>query len=234
METDNKLTYHKLLWYIIIFSLLGLAAEFLYGFLILGVIQFRKGLILGPLSIAYGISAVIMILVLKRFKGHKFILFIIGAILGSFLEYFFSFILEGMLGVRFWNFIMIFNLNGRVCLLHSIIFGFLSVVLIEFVIKWIDKLIDKMYKKSKVNKIINIILNVIIILEVLFTCWGIIVYKKRADDIYNEVKVFEEKNFIEKIGENIFTDNLMNSIYPKIRFVSKDGQIIMINELVNK
>ena len=48
-EENNN--FHKYLWYVIIFSIVGLLAEFIYG-----VVITKKGFILGPLAIIYGIS----------------------------------------------------------------------------------------------------------------------------------------------------------------------------------
>lgn len=63
-EKNNN--FHKYLWYVIIFSMVGLLAEFIYGFVIT-----KKGFILGPLAIIYGMVAGIDIAVLKNIKDIK-------------------------------------------------------------------------------------------------------------------------------------------------------------------
>ena len=111
----------------------------------------KKGFILGPLAIIYGIVAGIDIAVLKKYKGHKVKLFILGAVLVTAIQYAISFLFEGILGATFWNYSEIkFNLNGRACVLTSILWGILTVIIIELVQKWLDKILDK-----KPNKIIK-------------------------------------------------------------------------------
>ena len=96
-EENNN--FHKYLWYVIIFSIVGLLAEFIYG-----VVITKKGFILGPLAIIYGIVAGIDIAVLKKYKGHKVKLFILGAVLVTAIQYAISFLFEGILGATFWNY----------------------------------------------------------------------------------------------------------------------------------
>ena len=144
-EKNNN--FHKYLWYVIIFSMVGLLAEFIYGFVIT-----KKGFILGPLAIIYGMVAGIDIAVLKKYKGHKVKLFILGAVLVTAIQYAISFLFEGILRATFWNYSEIkFNLNGRACVLTSILWGILTVIVIEFVQKWLDKILDKKPKKNHKN-----------------------------------------------------------------------------------
>ena len=71
MENKKQLTIHQLFWYFVIFSVLGLIIETLYGYATMGIWQSRKGLIWGPFCPVYGVGAVILILLLK-FKAFLF------------------------------------------------------------------------------------------------------------------------------------------------------------------
>ena len=51
----EKITVHQLIWYIVIFSIVGLLIETTYGYITTGVIESRKGLILGPFCPIYGV-----------------------------------------------------------------------------------------------------------------------------------------------------------------------------------
>ncbi len=228
----KKQTVHQIVWYMLIFSILGLIVETIYGYATTGILESRKGLILGPFCPIYGVGAVIILLLLDRFKGHKIKLFIYGAILGSFIEYILSFMLEAMYGSRFWSYSNFMNINGRICLLYSAFWGVLSIVLIEFVKKYIDKFIDKINGKARI--ITDIALIIFFSVDILLTVWGISVYKARAKDVYNDVKVFEEKNIIQKAGDAIFTDDIMSKIFPNLRLVDESGNEIWIKDIINK
>ena len=226
----KKQTVHQIVWYMLIFSILGLIVETIYGYATTGILESRKGLILGPFCPIYGVGAVIILLLLDRFKGHKIKLFIYGAILGSFIEYILSFMLEAMYGSRFWSYSNFMNINGRICLLYSAFWGVLSIVLIEFVKKYIDKFIDKINGKARI--ITDIALIIFFSVDILLTVWGISVYKARAKDVYNDVKVFEEKNIIQKAGDAIFKDDIMSKIFPNLRLVDESGNEIWIKDII--
>lgn len=233
-EKSNKVTFHQIVWYMLIFSFLGLVVETIYGYLTMGVWQSRKGLILGPYCPIYGVGAVIIILFLNKFRNQKIKLFIYGGILGSVIEYLLSFGMEAMYGTRFWNYTDAYNLNGRICLLYTVFWGILSLILICVVKKWIDKLINKVNYKNKVVKIIDIIIAVLFTVDILLTIWGTTVYKNRAKDEYNKVKIFEEKNIFEKVGDVLFPNKMMENIFPNLRFLDNQGNEIMIRDVLKE
>ena len=65
---DNKkqtITFKQILWYFIIFSIIGLIIETIFCYITTGVLESRKGLIWGPFCPVYGVGAVILILLWK-------------------------------------------------------------------------------------------------------------------------------------------------------------------------
>ena len=56
----------RLLAYFVIFSILGLIIETLYGLVTKGVIESRKSFLYGPFCAIYGVGAVVMILGLQK------------------------------------------------------------------------------------------------------------------------------------------------------------------------
>ena len=55
MKEENRIDIHKLFWYFLIFSILGLIIETLYCYLLSGVLESRKGFIWGPFCPVYGV-----------------------------------------------------------------------------------------------------------------------------------------------------------------------------------
>lgn len=207
-ENNN---FHKYLWYVIIFSLLGLVAEALYGFVIT-----KKGFILGPLCVIYGITATINILILNKYKGHKIKLFILGAILATAMQYAISFLLECILGATLWNYSAIrFNINGRVSILTSIIWGVLTVISIDLIQKWIDKVLDR--KPSKIIKVIDIIMTILISTVIILTFWGIVIYKIRMKETMGGKNYISNNNIIEIFQNKAFSNENIEKVFPNLK-----------------
>lgn len=220
--------FHSIIWYVFIFTIVGLLLEFAYAFIYTNVFKTPKGLILGPFCIIYGIEAAIFITILDKFKGHKLKLFICGSVLGLLSEYIISFIIDALNGGRIWNLIYQFNLNGRTCLIHAIIMGILAILLINIAKNIVDCISKKI--KGIARNIIDTIIIILIVINILLAIWGLSAYKQRASDIYYEVKIFEEKNFIDKAADKIFSDELLINLYPNARFIDDNGNIVWLKD----
>lgn len=101
MEEREKVSIHQILWYFIIFSVIGLFIETIYCYITTGVLESRKGLIWGPFCPVYGVGASLLILLLNRFKDSKIKLLIYGGIMGDVIEYLMSYGLEAIYSTRF-------------------------------------------------------------------------------------------------------------------------------------
>ena len=77
LKQKNSVDYHMIIWYFLIFSILGLILETVYGYLTMGKWESRKGLIIGPFCPIYGVGAVIFILLLTRYQDSKMKLFVL-------------------------------------------------------------------------------------------------------------------------------------------------------------
>lgn len=84
----------------------------------------NSGTLFGPWLPIYGLGGIFVLILLKRFKKNPIIIFILSLIICTTIEYFSSCYLELTKGVRYWDYSNYFiNLNGRICLEASIIFG---------------------------------------------------------------------------------------------------------------
>lgn len=121
----------RIVFYFFLYSLLGWAMESIY-------ISFgqRKlintGFLYGPFCPIYGFGAVVLNVLLIHLQGKPLLIFTVGFIVLSVWEYFVGFLLEKIFKTKYWDYSNNkFNINGRVCLLNSIYWGFLSVFFIE-------------------------------------------------------------------------------------------------------
>lgn len=231
MEEKKEIKIYDLIWYFIIFSILGMVIETLYCYITTGVIESRKGLIWGPFCPVYGIGAVVLIYVLNRYRKNWLLLFITGTILGSVVEYMLSFGLEAIYGIRFWEYSYITeNLNGRICIPYSIFWGMLSILVIKLIKPIIDKLINLI--PQYFGKKLEIVLIIFLILDTFCTIYAIEVCK---NDILFSNSEIEAKSSVEKnlldIGEQLFPTEKVLKTFPNLR-VKDNGKEIFIRDLI--
>ena len=112
--------------YFFAYSILGWACECLYC----GIPARRfinRGFLEGPYCPIYGCGALIVILVLDPLKGHPLLLFL-GAMI------FTSWLMEKLFHSKWWDYSeRPFNINGRVCLLNSLLFGIMGLAVMYVV-----------------------------------------------------------------------------------------------------
>ena len=149
----------RMLAYFIIYSVVGFIIETAFGFITKGVIESRQSFLYGPFCAIYGVGAVIMIPLLKRFKKNNYTLFLGGFVIGSIVEYLISLIGEVIFHIKWWDYSsMAFNIGGRICIAFSFFWGILAIYLMSHFNPIIDKLIDKIKEKISLKALISKIL----------------------------------------------------------------------------
>ena len=203
----KEFDFHKIIWYMILFSILGLLIETIYGYVSTGILESRKGLILGPFCPIYGIGAAFFIVTLSDYKASKVKLFIMGAIVGTIFEYICSYILQVIYGSMFWDYsYTTYQINGRVSLTYTVFWGILAVLLVKYLKPQMDKIINKIPSKFW-DKAITIFL----IVDIALTILGVTVYMNRAE------KKYKNELINETVLDKIFNDNIMSFIFPNLR-----------------
>ncbi|MCL1415455.1 putative ABC transporter permease, partial [Escherichia coli] len=110
---------------------------------------------------------------LDMYKSNIILVFILGIIITSVLEYITSFLLEAIFHTKWWDYSKHkFNIHGRVCLLNSTLFGILSVILVEFINPIIVDFVSKF--PEKIVFIVTIILAALIVIDFVVTVQAMI------------------------------------------------------------
>ena len=159
IEQNNKVTNEKtkftlwrILTYFIIYSILGFVVETLFGLVTKGVIESRQSFLYGPFCAIYGVGAVVMLYFLQYFKKNKYTLFLGGFLIGSVVEYLISLIGEYIFNVKWWDYSdMAFNINGRICIAFSFIWGLLAIYLVCHINIKVDRIIEKLKSKFSIK-----------------------------------------------------------------------------------
>lgn len=93
----------------------------------------NRGFFVGPYVPIYGFCALIFLFLLKD-ETSPINIFVYSAIIASFIEYITSYLMEKIFKARWWDYSdKPFNINGRVYLINSTIFGILGYILIGIV-----------------------------------------------------------------------------------------------------
>lgn len=158
--------------YFIIYSFLGWICEVIYC----GIPAkkfINRGFLNSPLCPVYGIGSLLVINFLLKFQNNLLALFLLGGLVTSILEYFTGFILETLFQTKWWDYSKNkFNIHGRVCLLNSILFACLSVILVKLIHPYIKTLLS--HVPINVATFLSYILFVILLIDLLLTIKSLI------------------------------------------------------------
>ena len=118
----------------IMFSMVGWISEVLY----VGIFHEHKfvnrGFLYGPLCPVYGFGGIVILLLPPSLYQTWIPLFFASMILCTIVEYFVSWFMEKLFHARWWDYSNYkLNIKGRICLLNSVLFGFLGLGVIRFV-----------------------------------------------------------------------------------------------------
>lgn len=93
----------------------------------------NRGFLHGPLLPIYGFGAIFILLVTLPARDNLVLVWILGVIAATVLEYITGAIMERLFKVRYWDYSnQKFNVNGHICLSSSIAWGFFSIFLVQF------------------------------------------------------------------------------------------------------
>ena len=127
----------------IIYSFIGWVIEVIYVYYDEDKLV-NRGFLIGPCCPIYGVSSILMIFLLDKYKPNLEVLFVMAVLICTITEYLTSLIMEKLFNTRWWDYSkQKFNLNGRICLKTSIAFGLLGVLLIYVINPFISSLLLK-------------------------------------------------------------------------------------------
>lgn len=235
----------RLFAYFIIYSIIGFIVETAFGIIRYGVIESRQSFLYGPFCAIYGVGAVIMIVFLQYFKKNYTTLFFGGCLVGSVTEYLVSLIGELILHVKWWDYSEFpLNINGRICLLYAIFWGFLGLYLMISLNPKIDRLINFIKKKIPINK-----LKVIVILGIVFmlldciltgialNCFNVRTIKENNIEVKHQKyiekeykRIYENETKAELINK-FFNNEKMLIVFPRLTVQDINGNIIYVKDL---
>ena len=176
----ENIKYMNILDYILVFfiySYIGWMCEVIYCRN--GKKAVNRGFVFGPVCPIYGAGLLILLLYLNNINYNPLIVLISGILFPTILEYITSFVMEKLFKQKWWDYSNYkFNLNGRICLLNSLLFGMLAVVAIYVVHPLVLKFLNLLNNTQKL--IIDISLVTFFVLDLVFTTIQLVNFKKKG------------------------------------------------------
>ena len=143
----TKRDFHTFDYYVLLFFLLAFVGWLweVSLFLVTDHALINRGVYRGPYLPIYGAGGLLLCFLLSRLKRHPVIVFLFSVVICSGLEYFTSFFLEKLWGIRWWDYSSHFlNIQGRICLAGALLFGlggtFLVCCFLSLYEKWYQRL----------------------------------------------------------------------------------------------
>ena len=178
--------------YFSIYSVLGWVCETVYC----SIIQRKfvnRGFLNGPVCPVYGVGAVLVIYLLQPVAGNVPALFLTGMLVTTVLEYLTSVLLEKLFHMKWWDYSHFkLQINGRVCLLNSLMFGALSVFVMLALHPRVQKLVDLI--PAAVLPWISLGIAAVFIADTVLTVRSILILKGKLEEVRRALADIREKS----------------------------------------
>lgn len=156
----------------------------------------NRGFLKGPFLPIYGSGAIVVLFSTLGIEENIILIFIIGMIVATILEYITGATMEKMFHVRYWDYSeKLFNINGHICLLSSLTWGVFSILLVKFINPPIASLIISI--PDQISEISAYIITIFITID------GVQSFNEAMDLKNILIKITERNEFIAHIKKRI-------------------------------
>lgn len=212
--------FSKLFLLFIIFSFIGfIVEEIIVSITTKEVVN--RGFLIGPILPIYGFGALFIIKFLGKYQDDLIVLFILSFVICGTLEYITSFLLEKIYKVRWWDYSdKKYNVNGRITLPFTFMFGLGGVIIMKLFYPVIIKLLNS--TPENILIIVSIIIFVITLVDTIISANITYNITSTAKNLYSKLpkdNTDEIKNKVFKVlKDNYFTRRVMKS-FPNLTFI---------------
>jgi uncharacterized membrane protein len=183
----------------------------------------NRGFLCGPILPIYGLGSLFILLALLRYKSDPIVVFVFGVIICSALEYFTSFLLEKIFHNMWWDYYDYkYNLNGRICLSNSILFGLGALIVIYIAQPTIDVVLK--YFSSKMLNIFAAVVLIIFVIDVIYSVIvafnlrnRLIIVEELKNEKISKLPMYFEKVLKERVSKFKIYPNRLLKAFPKLK-----------------
>lgn len=222
------LCYYFLLYFM--YCVIGYVLECIFCSIIDKKLVLNRGFLIGPYLPIYGKGALCIILLLNKYLKDPFALFIMASLIATVLEYFASYFMEKIFKARWWDYSeKKFNLNGRVCLTNTVLFGLGGLIVMYVINPFLTGILDGFSKTTII--VLGLIFFTIYAVDTIISFTTI--YKLRSSS--TSLKKDSTEEISEQVRETIlknsyFKKRLLNA-FPRIE---KSEMYNKIKDILNK
>ncbi|MBC3798340.1 putative ABC transporter permease [Acetobacterium tundrae] len=174
----------------ILYSFIGWVCEVVYCSILERKIT-NRGFLIGPYCPIYGVGALFIVMFLLPFTSDAPVVFLLGVVFTSILEYITSWGMEKLFHAKWWDYSnKKYNINGRVCLLNSFFFGIMSLALMYFIYPFVQGIITSF--SSLWIQIIATVMAVFFLCDVVESTHETLVFNKKLVSIYDATIEFKD------------------------------------------
>lgn len=178
----------------------------------------NRGFLAGPLLPLYGTGATLVYVLLRPFEKHPSLLFIFGMVIATVTEYIVAIFLEKLTHAKWWDYSNEpYNFQGRVALIPSLFWGFLSIFLFDFLEPLVIKMINLV--PAREGKYILTAAVILTITDLSYTIFTTVNFSRQLEMLYNI------RSEIESQLQDIHFKPLLEIITAKTNFNSKKETI---------
>lgn len=173
----------------------------------------NRGFVRGPVLPIYGFGAIVILFVTIPVKENPVLVYVLGAIGTTILEYITGWLMERMFKMKYWDYSDCkFNLKGYICLKSSLFWGVLSLFLVFVIHKPIEDVMLNISTLSIV--VIDIIISVVFVIDLIYAVRTALDVNKLLAAI-TEIKaeiIASKQELSERIDENEYAIQLNERI----------------------
>ena len=222
------LCYYFLLYFM--YCVIGYVLECIFCSIINKKLVLNRGFLIGPYLPIYGKGALCIIFLLNKYLEDPFALFIMASLIATVLEYFASYFMEKIFKARWWDYSeKKFNLNGRVCLTNTVLFGLGGLIVMYVVNPFLTGILDGFSKTTII--VLGLIFFTIYAVDTIISFTTI--YKLRSSSTSLKKDSTEEtsEHVRETILKNSYFKKRLLNAFPRIE---KSEMYKKIKDILNK
>ena len=128
----------------------------------------NRGFLNGPALPIYGFGAISVLLITLPVEDNIYLVYIMGMIGATLLEYITGSLMERIFHVRYWDYsTQPCNLNGHICLGCSLGWGLFSVLMVNVIHKPIKQTVEKIPETTL--DIVTVIITIVFVADVIWS-----------------------------------------------------------------
>lgn len=151
----------------------------------------NRGFLNGPFIPLYGFGATLIYMVIFPIQERPTYVFVIGMLFATVLEYVTSYVMEKLFHAKWWDYSNYrYNFQGRVCMVASLFWGFLSLLMADVLQPLVNSIIELIPRK--IGEIAGVAIGAAIITDLVITVIYTVQWEKKLEEMERIREEFTE------------------------------------------